>query len=59
MLKRWLLIFTLSNVAAGCSSVNSVVQKLDSSGWNEKTRYHKAETLPPLQVAPNLISPES
>jgi hypothetical protein len=43
----------------GCSSVNTLVQKLDSSGWREKTVYEKAETLPPLQVDPNLITSES
>jgi hypothetical protein len=58
MFKKYLFIFFLLNIV-GCSSVNSVVQKLDSSGWHDETHYEKAETLPPLKVAPNLISSES
>ncbi|MCV6636349.1 hypothetical protein [Candidatus Albibeggiatoa sp. nov. NOAA] len=58
MLKKWLFVLMLSPIV-GCSSVNSVVQKLDSSGWDDKTHYDKAETLPPLKVDPDLISPES
>lgn len=58
MLKKSLLVLMLFYIV-GCSSVNSVVQKLDSSGWSDKTYYDKAETLPPLKVDPNLISSES
>lgn len=58
MFKKCLFIFFLLNIV-GCSSINSVVQKLDSSGWRDKTHYEKAETLPPLKVDPNLISSES
>lgn len=58
MLKKWLFILILFHIV-GCSSVNSVVQRLDSSGWDEQTHYDKAETLPPLKVDPDLISSES
>ncbi len=56
---KWLFIFFILTSTFGCSSVNSVVQKLDSSNWREKTVYEKAETLPPLKVDPKLTTSES
>jgi hypothetical protein len=55
---KWLCIFFILMSTFGCSSVNTMVHKLDSSNWHEKTIYEKPETLPPLKIDPKLTTSE-
>jgi len=49
-LNKLILLITLGFL----TSCGSVIKNIDSIGFNNRSEYQKATTLPPLEIAPEL-----
>lgn len=53
-MKKLISLMSIISLLAGCGLV---VRELDSSGWDEHRQvYEKSQTLPPLEIPPELAT---
>ncbi len=53
-MRKVISLMLIISLLAGCGLV---IRELDSSGWNEHQQvYEKSQTLPPLEIPPELAT---